>query len=114
MASDKEDLSKLEGTVSHHDDAKNEKDHTNMDRVDSEVAKYASEGRIEISPEDNKRLKRMVDKRVLSIMIVTYFLQALDKGTLSFSSIMGIREDTGLVAQQVSSQTLKFTDADLL
>ena len=44
----------------------------------------------------------MVDKRVLSIMIFTYFLQALDKGTLSFTSIMGIKEDTHLVGQQVS------------
>lgn len=71
------------------------------DRVDPEVAKYASASRVVISPEENKRLKRLIDKRVLSIMIFTYFLQALDKGTLSFASIMGIREDTGLVNQQV-------------
>jgi hypothetical protein len=56
---------------------------------------------IDISPEDNKRLKRNIDKRVLSIMIFTYFLQALDKGTLSFASIMGIKKDTKLVGQQV-------------
>ncbi|CCX32993.1 major facilitator superfamily domain-containing protein [Pyronema domesticum] len=72
------------------------------DRVDPEVAKYASASRVVISPEENKRLKRLIDKRVLSIMIFTYFLQALDKGTLSFASIMGIREDTGLVNQQYS------------
>jgi MFS family permease len=29
-------------------------------------------------------------------MVATYFLQALDKGTLSFASIMGIREDLQL------------------
>lgn len=30
------------------------------------------------------------------IMVQTYFCQALDKGTLGFSSIMGIQEDAGL------------------
>lgn len=35
-------------------------------------------------------------------MLGTYFCQALDKGTLSFSSIMGIQEDTHLVGQQYS------------
>jgi hypothetical protein len=82
-----------------YDDLK--KDHMNYERVDSEVAKYASDIAIDISPEENSRLKRMVDKRVLSIMIFTYFLQALDKGTLSFASIMGIQKDTHLVGQQV-------------
>jgi MFS family permease len=42
----------------------------------------------------------MIDKRVLSIMIFTYFLQALDKGTLSFTVIMGIKTDLGLHGQQ--------------
>ena len=79
------------------------KDHMNYDRVDKEVAKYASDVAIDISPEENSRLKRKVDKRVLSIMIFTYFLQALDKGTMSFASIMGIKKDTHLVGQQVRS-----------
>lgn len=78
-----------------------QKEHMNYNRVDKEVAKYASAVAIEISPEENKRLKRQVDKRVLSIMIFTYFLQALDKGTMSFASIMGIKKDTHLVGQQV-------------
>jgi len=51
------------------------KDHMNWDRVDSEVAKYANDVAIDISPEENSRLKRLVDKRVLSIMVFTYFLQ---------------------------------------
>jgi len=33
-------------------------------------------------------------------------LQALDKGTLSFASIMGIKTDTHLVGQQVSFKDL--------
>jgi hypothetical protein len=78
-----------------------EKDNMNYDRVDSEVAKYTSDVRIHITDEESDRLRRLVDKRVLLIMILTYFLQAIDKGTLSFASIMGIQEDTYLVGQEV-------------
>jgi len=77
-------------------------DHMDYNRVDKEVAKYVSDVAIEISPEENSRLKKLIDRRVLPIMIFTYFLQALDKGTLSFASIMGIRDDTHLVGQQFS------------
>src|SRR6266542_4306794 len=58
------------------------KDHMDYNRVDSEIAKYASDTAIEITPEQNSRLKRLVNRRVLTIMIFTYFLQALDKGTM--------------------------------
>lgn len=54
----------------------------NYDRVDKELAKYADAARIDITPEENKRLKRMIDRRVLVVMVVTYFIQALDKGTM--------------------------------
>lgn len=57
---------------------------------------YASRGRVEVDEATDKRLKMMIDKRVLVIMILTYFLQALDKGTMSFSSIMGIKTDAHL------------------
>ncbi|KKY19974.1 putative allantoate permease [Phaeomoniella chlamydospora] len=80
-----------------------EKDHVNFDRVDAEIARYADPSHmVEISEEENKRLKRLIDRRVLSIMVFTYFLQALDKGTMSFASIMNIREDNHLVDQQYS------------
>lgn len=72
------------------------------ERVDHEVAEYAGTTRIEIDATTNTRLKRMIDRRVLSVMIVTYFLQALDKGTISFVSIMGFNEDNHLVEQQVT------------
>ena len=78
-----------------------EKDHMNYDRIDKEVAKYANAVAIDISPADNSRLRRLVNKRVLSVMTFTYFLQALDRGTIGFASIMGIIHDTHLVGQQV-------------
>jgi hypothetical protein len=83
-----------------------EKSRQNYSKVDKELAQYVSDVRIDISPEENKRLLKMIDKRILAIMITTYFLQAIDKGTLSFASIMGIREDTGLKGQEVRPPTL--------
>ena len=76
------------------------KDHQNYSAMDAEVAKYATGERIDISPAENKRLRKMIDRRVLVIMVLTYFLQALDKGTLSFTSIMGIRKDLDLLDGQ--------------
>lgn len=95
---DKKEIGQVERVLS----AEDEKiDHINYDRVDQEVAKYADANaeQIHISEEENKRLKKLIDRRVLPIMIITYFLQALDKGTMSFSSIMGIRNDIPILKQ---------------
>ena len=70
-------------------------------RIDPEVAKYATSDGVQVSEADNKRLKRMIDKRVLTVMVFTYFLQALDKGTLAFAAIMNLPKDLHLVGQQV-------------
>ncbi|EFY98988.2 MFS transporter [Metarhizium robertsii] len=75
------------------------KDQTDYGRVDKELAKYISDARITITPEKNHELRRKIDRRILAVMISTYFLQAIDKGTMSFASIMGIRDDTHLSKQ---------------
>ncbi|ORY55613.1 major facilitator superfamily transporter [Pseudomassariella vexata] len=74
-----------------------EKSGAHYDKIDHEVAKYAGGARIAITTEESTRLRKMIDKRVLVVMITTYFLQAIDKGTMSFSSIMGLPQDTGLM-----------------
>lgn len=90
-SNDKKDINQVERVLSMDDE---KVDHVNYDRIDDEVAKYANAtSDIVITEEENRRLKRLVDKRVLPIMVFTYFLQALDKGTMSFTSIMGIRDD---------------------
>lgn len=95
---DKKEIGQVERVMSGEDE---KADHINYDRVDKEVAKYADAyaDRVHISEEENKRLKKLIDRRVLPIMMVTYFLQALDKGTMSFSSIMGIRNDIPILQQ---------------
>lgn len=78
------------------------KDRQNYENVDRELAQYVSDTRVEITPEKNAELLRKIDRRVLAVMVTTYFLQAIDKGTLSFASIMGITEDTHLTGQDYS------------
>jgi hypothetical protein len=86
----KKDISQVERVLSVGDE---KGDHANYDRIDAEVAKYADATvEVHISEEENKRLKRMIDRRVLPVMVITYFLQSLDKGTMSATSIMGIRD----------------------
>ena len=87
---DKKDITQLERTLSVGDE---KVDHADYDRVDNEVAKYADATGVALSEDEDKRLKKLIDRRVLPIMVFTYFLQALDKGTMSFASIMGIRAD---------------------
>jgi hypothetical protein len=101
---EKSDISHVERTLSSAE-TDTKQDHMDYNRVDSEVAKYTSETAVEISEAESNRLRKMIDKRILVVMICTYFLQALDKGTMSFASIMGIQTDAGLVGQQVCLHT---------
>lgn len=98
---DLEDISHLERALSPTADSI-AKEHVDFDRIDPEVAKYATAEHVIVSLEDNKRLKRAIDRRILSVMVFTYFLQALDKGTMSFASIMNIRQDLHLHGAQYS------------
>lgn len=52
-------------------------EHVNYERIDREVAQYASGTEIYISEEENKRLKKLIDRRVLPVMVFTYFLQVI-------------------------------------
>lgn len=100
-----QDVSHVERVLSPTDKLK---DPIDAARVDNEVLEYATRGQIEVDEAESRRLRRMIDRRVLVIMIVTYFLQALDKGTMSFASIMGIRDDAHLVGQEVSKPISRY------
>lgn len=58
--------------------------------------------RLAISPADDARILRRIDLALLPLMLSVYFLQALDKATLSYASIFGLIEDTDLVGDQFS------------
>ncbi|KAI1321410.1 MFS general substrate transporter [Xylariaceae sp. FL0255] len=58
--------------------------------------------RVILTEEDDKRIRRKTDKHILSILIVVYFLQILDKTTLGYAATFGLQKDTGLVGNQYS------------
>lgn len=55
-----------------------------------------------------KRLLRKIDWTITPLLAGTYFLQFLDKNTLSYTSVMGIREDAGLKGQEYSHVSMLF------
>jgi hypothetical protein len=86
--------------------------HSNLDMTDKQEVKektdlYAADPHIEIDKATDRRLFWKITRRVLVIQVITYFCQSLDKGILNYASIMGIKDDTHLVGQQVSLPYLK-------
>ncbi|KKY29234.1 putative mfs allantoate [Phaeomoniella chlamydospora] len=68
---------------------------------DADEAMKAFEGRqghIEIDEATNKRLLRLIDWHLMPILCCVYGLNFLDKTTLSYASIMGIKDDIHLKA----------------
>ncbi|KAJ5215103.1 hypothetical protein N7468_010782 [Penicillium chermesinum] len=55
-----------------------------------------------LTPENNRRVLRKIDLRLLPILLAIYFLQQLDKSTLSFASVFGLVEKTHLHGQMYS------------
>lgn len=57
---------------------------------------------IEIDPAEAKKVLRKIDLRILSLMMVTYVLQYLDKNCINVASVYGLKKDTHLVGQEYS------------
>ncbi|PPQ83496.1 hypothetical protein CVT25_006986 [Psilocybe cyanescens] len=55
-----------------------------------------------IDPEEDARLVRKIDRHLMPIMFCIYFLQLVDKHTLSFSSVFGLSRDADLVGDDYS------------
>ena len=59
-------------------------------------------------PRQRKKLIRKIDMTIAPLLAAVYFLQFLDKTTLSYTAVMGIREDTHLVGQDYSNLSMLF------
>ncbi|KAL2840759.1 major facilitator superfamily domain-containing protein [Aspergillus pseudodeflectus] len=53
-----------------------------------------------MTTEDEKKLVRKIDMHLMPLLIVSYGLQYLDKTSLSYSAILGIRQDLNLHGQE--------------
>ncbi|GKZ74156.1 hypothetical protein AnigIFM50267_011398 [Aspergillus niger] len=68
----------------------------------SNALKLLAEQRIEVdiaSPAAKKVLRR-IDMRIMPLVLGLYTLQLLDKNSLSYAALMGIKEDTSLTGNQ--------------
>jgi hypothetical protein len=55
-----------------------------------------------LTPENNKQVLRKIDLRLLPILLAIYFLQQLDKSTLSYASVFGLIEKAHLHGKMYS------------
>ncbi|KAJ9602864.1 hypothetical protein H2200_012644 [Cladophialophora chaetospira] len=78
------------------------KDHPNADAVRQEAIEILAD------PKATKRLLRKIDFTIVPCMIAVYFLQYLDKTTISYAAVMGLRTDTHLVGQDYSNVAMMF------
>jgi hypothetical protein len=58
--------------------------------------------RVALTAADNRRLLRKIDLVILPILLIVYFLQALDKATLAYASVFGLITDTNLQGEEYS------------
>jgi hypothetical protein len=74
--------------------------HAGKDRA-AELLGNSNE-RVVISEVDNKRILHRIDLAILPVMLGVYFLQQLDKSTLSYASVFGLITDAHLGGQDYS------------
>lgn len=76
------------------------------DHSDADEALRVLEGEngevVEITPEDERRLLRKIDWNLMPLLCLVYGLNYLDKTTVSYASIMGLKTDIHITGQQYS------------
>jgi hypothetical protein len=65
--------------------------HANRDDADEALKVFAEGQVIVLTPEDERKLLRKIDYTLMPLLFVVYGLNYLDKTTLSYASIMGLK-----------------------
>lgn len=63
---------------------------------------YRRQDVTEIDPQEAKRVLRKIDRHLLPLLMMTYMLQFLDKSSINFASVYGLRDGTKLNGQDYS------------
>jgi hypothetical protein len=81
-------------------------------KVEANIATLAAEPDQEVDEQTSKRIGRMLDKHLMPLIVrimmlyeltkqcFTYILQSLDKGSLGYGAIWGLRTDLRLTADE--------------
>ncbi|KAH9049317.1 MFS general substrate transporter [Lactarius hengduanensis] len=56
-----------------------------------------------LDPEESLRIRRKIDKHIMPLMCILYWIQFMDKTTLGSSAILGIRDATHLTTNQLGT-----------
>ena len=75
---------------------------TGIGSFDDNYELYKSVRGSEIDSAEARRVLRKIDLRILSLLMVTYILQYLDKNCVNLASVYGLQKDTHLVGQEYS------------
>ncbi|KAJ7926956.1 major facilitator superfamily domain-containing protein [Mycena leptocephala] len=91
------------GTSSEYDNRSDEKHsgaiEVSADDIDTGAA-VASGGDADLDPLEALRVRKKIDRHILPLMCLLYWIQFMDKTTLGSSAILGIREATHLSTNQ--------------
>lgn len=60
---------------------------------------YKASRDLQTDPAEIKRVLRKVDYRIVPILVITYMLQYLDKNSINFASVYGLKDGTHLEGQ---------------
>ncbi|ORY26777.1 vitamin H transporter [Naematelia encephala] len=53
-----------------------------------------------LTDEDSTRIRKKIDRHILPLLVITVLLQNLDKATLAYGALMGLKKDTHLTPGQ--------------
>lgn len=70
--------------------------------VDDNYRVYRETQELQATKPEIKAVVRKIDVRVVTILFFTYMLQYLDKNSINFASVYGLKEGTNLQGQDYS------------
>jgi len=70
--------------------------------LDDNYELYKSMKDTQIDPVEAIKVRRKVDRRILSLLMITYVLQYLDKNCVNLASVYGLKKDLHLEGQDYS------------
>lgn len=70
--------------------------------LDDAYELYKKQDATDIDPAEARRVLRKIDLHIMPLLMITYCLQYLDKASINFASVYGLKEGTHLVGQDYS------------
>ncbi|KAJ5102809.1 hypothetical protein N7532_003338 [Penicillium argentinense] len=76
--------------------------HVAAEDVDVNYEFYREHRGLQYTPEEEKRTLRKIDMQLIPILFMIYLINYLDKNSINFASVYGLKQGTGLTGQDYS------------